>query len=41
MLFLLRFDLRNPAFAGVDLADRYDAAIEMAEWAERNGGLAV
>jgi alkanesulfonate monooxygenase SsuD/methylene tetrahydromethanopterin reductase-like flavin-dependent oxidoreductase (luciferase family) len=41
MLFLLRFDLRNPAFADVDLADRYDAVLEMAEWAERHGGLAV
>lgn len=41
MLFLMRFDLRNPAFAGVDMADRYDAALEMAEWADRHGGLAV
>jgi alkanesulfonate monooxygenase SsuD/methylene tetrahydromethanopterin reductase-like flavin-dependent oxidoreductase (luciferase family) len=41
MLFLLRFDLRNPAFANVDLSDRYDAVLEMAEWAERCGGLAV
>lgn len=30
----LRFDFRNPAFAGTSMADRYDAALEMAEWAE-------
>src|SRR5689334_23554585 len=41
MLFMLRFDLRNPAFAGVDLADRYQAALEMTEWADRHGALAV
>jgi alkanesulfonate monooxygenase SsuD/methylene tetrahydromethanopterin reductase-like flavin-dependent oxidoreductase (luciferase family) len=41
MLFILRFDLRNPAFADVDLTDRYHAVLEMAEWAERHGGLAV
>ncbi|MCB1285863.1 MAG: LLM class flavin-dependent oxidoreductase [Microthrixaceae bacterium] len=41
MLFLLRFDLRNPAFSGVDLADRYEAALQMTEWGERNGALAV
>ena len=41
MLFGLRFDLRNPAFGGVALADRYQAALEMAAWADRNGGLFV
>lgn len=41
MLFLLRFDLRNPAFAGVDMADRYAAAIEMAAWADERGALAI
>jgi alkanesulfonate monooxygenase SsuD/methylene tetrahydromethanopterin reductase-like flavin-dependent oxidoreductase (luciferase family) len=41
MLFIMRFDLRNPAFAGVDLADRYEAALAMAEWADRHGCLAV
>ena len=41
MLFILRFDLRNPAFAGVDLADRYQATLEMAEWADQRGALAI
>ena len=27
----LRFDLRNPGFAGTSMADRYAAAIDMAE----------
>jgi alkanesulfonate monooxygenase SsuD/methylene tetrahydromethanopterin reductase-like flavin-dependent oxidoreductase (luciferase family) len=33
----LRFDLRNPAFAGTTMTERYAAAIEMSEWAERVG----
>jgi alkanesulfonate monooxygenase SsuD/methylene tetrahydromethanopterin reductase-like flavin-dependent oxidoreductase (luciferase family) len=37
MLFALRFDFRNPAFAGTSMADRYAAAIDMAEWADRLG----
>lgn len=37
MYLSLRFDLRNPAFAGTSMADRYDAAIEMAEWADSLG----
>ena len=37
MFFGIRFDLRNPDFAGVALADRYQATLEMAEWADRNG----
>jgi len=41
MLFGLRFDLRNPSFSGVSLTDRYGAALAMAEWAERHGGLYV
>jgi alkanesulfonate monooxygenase SsuD/methylene tetrahydromethanopterin reductase-like flavin-dependent oxidoreductase (luciferase family) len=41
MLFSLRFDLRNPEFADTSSADRYAAAIEMAEWADRLGGLSV
>jgi alkanesulfonate monooxygenase SsuD/methylene tetrahydromethanopterin reductase-like flavin-dependent oxidoreductase (luciferase family) len=41
MLFLIRFDLRNPAFSGVDMADRYQAALEMAEWADQRGALAI
>lgn len=41
MLFIIRFDLRNPAFAGVDMADRYHAAIEMAEWADQRGAVSI
>lgn len=41
MLFGLRFDLRNPEIANTSPADRYEAAIEMAAWAERHGGLSV
>ncbi len=37
MLFGLRFDFRNPTFAGTTMADRYAAALEMAEWADRVG----
>ena len=39
--FGLRFDLRNPEFAGTDLTERYRAAIEMAEWADRLGFVVV
>lgn len=35
--FGLRFDLRNPSFSGVTMAERVTAAIEMAEWADNNG----
>lgn len=35
--FGIRFDLRNPAFAGVDGVDRYGAALDMAEWADQRG----
>jgi alkanesulfonate monooxygenase SsuD/methylene tetrahydromethanopterin reductase-like flavin-dependent oxidoreductase (luciferase family) len=37
VLFGLRFDLRNPAFAGVSDADRYGAALDMCEWADERG----
>jgi alkanesulfonate monooxygenase SsuD/methylene tetrahydromethanopterin reductase-like flavin-dependent oxidoreductase (luciferase family) len=37
----MRFDLRNPAFAGVPIADRYAAALDMTEYADRNGFLMV
>ncbi len=37
MFFALRFDFRNPAFAGTSIADRYAAALEMAEWADGLG----
>ena len=37
MLFALRFDFRNPDFAGTTMADRYAAALDIAEWADRLG----
>src|SRR5690349_19139755 len=37
----MRFDLRNPAIADTHLADRYAATLEMAEWAEQHGCLAI
>ena len=33
----MRFDFRNPAFAGTSMADRYAAALDMAEWADNLG----
>ncbi len=39
--FTLRFDLRNPSFAGISTADRYGAALDMCEWAESNGFIMV
>ena len=39
MLFMLRFDLRNPAFAGVAMSERVQAAIEMCGWADQRGGI--
>ena len=33
----LRFDFRNPEFAQTTMAERYQAALEMSEWAERLG----
>ena len=41
LLFGLRFDFRNPAFAGITLADRYAAALDMAEWADRRGCVTI
>ena len=41
MNFAMRFDLRNPPMARVTMAERYAAALEMAEWAEQRGGVAV
>jgi alkanesulfonate monooxygenase SsuD/methylene tetrahydromethanopterin reductase-like flavin-dependent oxidoreductase (luciferase family) len=41
MLFGLRFDCRNPAFAGVDMAHRYRALLDMCEWADERGALFV
>ena len=41
MLFIMRFDLRNPTIAGTTFADRYEATLAMAEWAEQHGCLAI
>src|SRR3989440_7656731 len=41
MLFGLRFDFRNPAFAGTTPAERYGAALDMAEWADRLGCVSI
>jgi len=41
VIFGLRFDCRNPAFAGVDNAARYRALLEMCEWADARGALFV
>jgi alkanesulfonate monooxygenase SsuD/methylene tetrahydromethanopterin reductase-like flavin-dependent oxidoreductase (luciferase family) len=35
--FTLRFDFRNPAFSAETMADRYAAALDMVEWADRLG----
>jgi len=35
VLFGLRFDFRNPDHADTTMADRYAAALDMAEWADR------
>jgi alkanesulfonate monooxygenase SsuD/methylene tetrahydromethanopterin reductase-like flavin-dependent oxidoreductase (luciferase family) len=40
-LFALRFDFRNPAFAGTSPAERYEAALDMAEWADRLGCVSI
>lgn len=37
MLFAMRFDFRNPAFAATSMADRYSAALDMAAWADELG----
>lgn len=36
-MFTIRFDFRNPAFAGTSMADRYAAALDMCEWADGLG----
>lgn len=41
MLFSLRFDLRNPPFAGVTNAQRMQAALDMCEWADQRGAMAL
>src|SRR5689334_17954628 len=40
-LCTLRFDFRNPDFSGVTMAERFQAALEMTEWAEGLGFLSV
>lgn len=37
MYLSMRFDFRNPAFAGTTMAARYAAAIDIAEWADNLG----
>jgi alkanesulfonate monooxygenase SsuD/methylene tetrahydromethanopterin reductase-like flavin-dependent oxidoreductase (luciferase family) len=41
MYFGLRFDFRNPAFAGTSMADRYTAALDMAAWADSLGCVTI
>lgn len=41
MRFGLRFDFRNPVIAGTTMADRYAAALDMVEWADRLGCVSV
>lgn len=41
LVFGLRFDFRNPDLAGTALADRYAAALDMVEWADRLGCASV
>jgi alkanesulfonate monooxygenase SsuD/methylene tetrahydromethanopterin reductase-like flavin-dependent oxidoreductase (luciferase family) len=40
-LFGLRFDFRNPPVAGTSMAERYAAALDMAEWADGLGAVAI
>jgi alkanesulfonate monooxygenase SsuD/methylene tetrahydromethanopterin reductase-like flavin-dependent oxidoreductase (luciferase family) len=39
--FAMRFDLRNPSFAGTSMAERYETALDMCEWADRLGFVAI
>jgi len=41
VLFGLRFDFRNPGFAGTTHAERYAAALDIAEWADRLGCVSI
>ncbi|MET0902117.1 MAG: LLM class flavin-dependent oxidoreductase [Acidimicrobiales bacterium] len=41
VLFGLRFDFRNPSFAGTSMADRYAAALDMAEWGDGLGCVTI
>jgi alkanesulfonate monooxygenase SsuD/methylene tetrahydromethanopterin reductase-like flavin-dependent oxidoreductase (luciferase family) len=40
-VLVMRFDLRNPGFAGVSATERYAAALDMCGWAEEHGAMAV
>lgn len=37
LMFAMRFDFRNPPIGGTSMADRYAAALDMAEWADDRG----
>jgi len=39
--FALRFDFRNPEFAGTPMESRYESALAMTEWADRLGFASV
>ena len=41
MLFAMRFDFRNPDLAATTMADRYAAALDIAEWADRLGCVSI
>ncbi len=41
MHFGFRFDLRNPGIAGTTMADRYAAALDMAQWADALGCISI
>jgi alkanesulfonate monooxygenase SsuD/methylene tetrahydromethanopterin reductase-like flavin-dependent oxidoreductase (luciferase family) len=41
VLFGLRFDFRNPPIGGTTHAERYAAALDMAEWADRLGCVSI
>ncbi|MBW2288909.1 MAG: LLM class flavin-dependent oxidoreductase [Deltaproteobacteria bacterium] len=40
-MFLMRFDMRAPAFSSAPPAELYAAALEMAEWGEKNGCMQI
>jgi len=40
-MFLMRFDMRAPAFGEAPPAELYAAALEMAEWGEQNGCMQI
>ena len=41
MLFGMRFDFRNPDLAGTAMADRYAAALDIAQWADGLGCMSI